>query len=222
VLLLLILSATPSAQTYLEAGLKLYEQGAFEQAVEQLEEGLKRERLPELLYALGQAERRLGHCQKAVEYYGAFVLRARSKVQVKAAQLQIDRCRAEPVSPEAPVKAPEPEPAAEPAATENALPPEAPVAAPPAVTEVAPSPAWYRDGWGAAAGAVGLAAGITGTVLAMLAQQTIAAGTQSYDQYLLAREAVPRRTLGLALAGAGGALIVVALIRYIWLAHSEP
>jgi tetratricopeptide (TPR) repeat protein len=215
--IVLLLSATPpaadTAQAWLDAGLESYRQGAFEEALEQLEQGLAREPLPEILYALGQTERRLGHCKKAIEYYGAFLLRARTKVQAKAAEVQIERCRAEAAEP-----AKDEKPVA--VAPEPALPP-APVLEPVVAPEPAAVSAWYRDAWGALAGASGVGLGVVGALFAAMAQQAIASSSESYGQYLAAREAVPRRTIGLALAGAGGALIVTAVIRYVWLARAE-
>ena len=62
-------SLKPAALVHLQAGMKLYEEEHYVEAIAELRAGLAIDPQPDILYALGQAERKRGDCKRAVEYY---------------------------------------------------------------------------------------------------------------------------------------------------------
>jgi tetratricopeptide (TPR) repeat protein len=85
----------PRAEQQLELAMSLYSQDRLDDAVAAIRAGQAIEGRPEFLYALGQIERRRGHCLPAIDYYEHY-LASRPSAQAQAAtRTQIERCRAE-------------------------------------------------------------------------------------------------------------------------------
>jgi hypothetical protein len=122
--------ARSEAARRLTLGNRLYQEGRYAEAIDELKAGLALDPLPDFLYALGQAERKRGDCRAAVGYYQRFLETGPSSQRAVAVLVQIDRCKQEQAATTAPVAPPPPEP-----------PPAAPVASPPvaAPTTTAPS-----------------------------------------------------------------------------------
>lgn len=85
----------PEARVHLERGLKLYDRQRYDEAIAELRAGLAIDPQPDLLYALGQAERRRGNCQRALEYYQSCLALVKDPASVAALRVQIERCRVE-------------------------------------------------------------------------------------------------------------------------------
>jgi hypothetical protein len=109
-------------------GNELYGAGRYADAIQELEAGYAQDPRPEFLYALGQAERKLGNCGAALARYQAYLDTNPAPQRRDATQMQIDRCREEmgaaapapaPVAPapvvEKPPAAPAPAPVHHPA-----------------------------------------------------------------------------------------------------------
>ena len=205
----------PAARVHFTRGLKLYERKQYDAAVEELEAGLAVDPQPELLYSLGQAERRRGRCDRAIERYQACLALLQEPAAAAAVRLQIERCRAE--QPKPPEASPAPAPA-------TPTPPSPSTAAPegeppdwvePAFlpTRAAP-PSWRRDPLGASLTALGLAGLAAGGALVGVAVNQLDHAGDSYQRYADARSAPTLRTAGLVTLSVGGALVVAGVLRW--------
>jgi tetratricopeptide (TPR) repeat protein len=107
------------AEEHFRRGNQLYRDGDYAAAAAELEQGYASEPRPDILYAIGQAERKLGNCQEALRYYQQYLATGPSPTRRAAAQLQIDLCQqALATAPVSPAPAPEkPAPPVSPAAT---------------------------------------------------------------------------------------------------------
>lgn len=130
----------PEARRHLDRGVALYNEGRFDEAVDELTAGLRVTPHPDLYYALGQAERRRGNCRRAVAAYRAFLRYKPPATEARRAEANIARCEQAigPVAPDEPVTAPAatapaagaPAPEKPPAAPATSAPARAPAAAP--------------------------------------------------------------------------------------------
>jgi hypothetical protein len=109
-----------NAKAHVERGSALYQQGHYDEAFAELSAGYQLDPRPELLYSLGQTERKRGHCKEAIEFYERYLGTRLPRERMAAVLVQIDRCRAELDRPV------EPRPA--------------PVVPPPIVTTLPPAP----------------------------------------------------------------------------------
>jgi hypothetical protein len=183
--------ATPKeraqAKVHFDRGNQLYQQGRFADAIDELKSGYALDPRPDILYALGQAERKRGDCKAAIRYYEQFVDSGVSAQRAQAVKLQIDRCQKElatsapasppvetsppppaPVTPEPPAR---PTPPPKPVQSAQPAPPENPTAATTSAArapEKPPTPAhrrwwvWTLVGGAVAVGVgVGLGVGLT-------------------------------------------------------------
>jgi hypothetical protein len=183
-------TATGAAAEHMKRGLARYEAGDYDAAVRELEQGWLLVADPAFRYALGQAERKRGACARAIAHYNAFVESKPAEPQQRAAQLQIDRCRAELDTQ---------------AATERAR-----AAERARVVEVAVP--WYRDLVGDALAGTGIVAGLVGTLVALDARSDLEHARDSYDAYDEARSASTRGAIGIVTAAAGAALVTLGVL----------
>ncbi|HEX9100895.1 MAG TPA: tetratricopeptide repeat protein, partial [Polyangia bacterium] len=225
------------ARVHYERGLKLYERHQYDDAITELRAGLAVDPQPDILYALGQAERRRGNCERAIEYYQACLGLVKEPAAAAALRVQIERCKVESNEPKEEA-AQLPAPTAEapsattpPSSSEAATPPSwtppswtppswtAPAgsAVAPAAPVATPSPPtrarWYRDSLGWALVGGGLAVGAGGGVLLGVAHARLDAAADSYQRYADARTAPAQWTSGVVTASLGGALVVVGVVR---------
>jgi tetratricopeptide (TPR) repeat protein len=201
----------------------------YDQAEETLKEAYRLDPKPETLYAIAQAQRLGGACDRAIISYKNYLRTKPKDTQARSANENIDRCEAqlaaqkpvEPVKPDepvsnGPVETPvEPQPVAvedRALLTKPAEPvPETPAAGVP----------WTKNWAGHAMliGGIALAAG--GTFLALDGDKTIQEinDARFYDDFVLRSQdldaARSRRTLGYVTAGAGSALVIGAIVLYI-------
>jgi tetratricopeptide (TPR) repeat protein len=85
----------PRAEQQLALAMSLYSQDRLDEAVAAIRAGQAIEARPEFLYALGQIERRRGHCLPAIDYYQRYLDSRPSAQAQTATRTQIERCRAE-------------------------------------------------------------------------------------------------------------------------------
>jgi tetratricopeptide (TPR) repeat protein len=199
--------APPSAQELLDRGLRSYAVGEYRAAIDSFRAGYRLEARPDFLYALAQAQRMSGDCRSAVAAYRAFLRTAPpDKAQVSARQ-NLERCEQQLAA------APRPATASPPA---TAAP--APLAPPPAEHL---RRAWYRDPAGDVLGALGLAVVGIGGALWGVGEAGVQAANQSsrYDQFANGPQAERERTVGIVGVALGGALLVGAGARWIWVAR---
>lgn len=215
---------TKAARNEFDRGVAAYTKGDYQAASDALAKSFAIEADEETLFAWAQTERKLGHCDKAVELYKKLLSMKLPAENKKVVRVQIDECnqileeeRAAAAMLEVPANTEAPAPAAAPAAT-------------PLVQDsgTTPSPsdphdartrrdAWYADPVGGAlvgAGAIGLAAGTVFLVQASSADSDKATAA-TYDDYLsLADRAESRGRLAVISLVAGGALVTAGIIRY--------
>lgn len=219
----------PDARTHYDRGLKLYQRHQYSDAIAELRAGLAIDPQPEILYALGQAERRRGHCDRAVEYYQSCLALVNDPAAVAAVKVQIERCNVQqgdardeaeslpgpdPFAPGSP--APSAQPAPEAGTPAPALQAPAPVPGSTS-TAVAPAPArrnrWQRDAVGLSLVGVGLAAVATGGTLLGVAEARLNDAAASYQQYADARGAPTLQAVGIGGLALGGVLVVAGVVR---------
>ncbi len=218
------------ARVHYERGLRLYERRQYDDAIVELRAGLAVDPQPEILYALGQAERRRGHCDRAIEYYQSCLALVKDPVAAAAVKVQIERCNVEqgdegplqlpaqaapptPTPPTPTPPTPAAPPAAEPAPTLQAP---APVPAPSMPTIVAPPPPrarWRHDALGLSLIGVGVAAAATGAALFGVAETRLDDAADGYQQYADARGAPTLRAVGIGGLALGGVLVVAGVVR---------
>jgi tetratricopeptide (TPR) repeat protein len=205
----------PAARAHLQAGMKLYEQEHFVEAIAELRQGLAIDPQPDILYALGQAERKRGDCAHAVEYYQSCLALVNDPAAAAAIKVQIERCQvssgAEPQKPFEVEPWPTESAGAKPAAAEAAQ-------LTPASPSPSPSPAhersWRRDPLAASAVAVGLGGIVAGGVLVGLAKARLDVASDSYQKYSDARGWPNVWTGGIVSLSVGGALVAFGVVRY--------
>jgi tetratricopeptide (TPR) repeat protein len=210
-------SADRSAADLLKSARQHFDLQEYAQAEADLKEAYRLEPKPEILYALAQAQRMNGECDKAIVSYQNFLRSNPRADQAKLASENVERCKAELAAKPKPT----PEPTPEPKPT-----PEPPKPTPAPTTRTV-GVAWSSNWAGHVLVGGGLAA-IGGTLLALHAQHAIdnIDSAMFYDDFVsrskAAGTAKTERIAGIASAGLGGALIVTGIAIY-WLrsAHQE-
>jgi hypothetical protein len=187
-------------------GMELYNAGRYAEAAVELRAGQAIEPRPEFLYALGQCERNLRNCARAVEYYRAFLATNPPADQRQLAVVQVERCDQEMA---ARVPAPASPPASVPAATQATV-----AAPPPPPPPPTPGRRWVRDPVGGTLAGLGLAGLVTGAVLVGHSGAVLATADQSYDRYLEARSVRGEQIGGIVVLCSGAALLVSGILRY--------
>lgn len=197
------------ARAEFDRGVAAYSSGDYAQAASALGASYALEADEETLFAWAQAERRLDHCDKAVELYTKLLEYDLPEVNKLAIGVQIEECNdilaKRPPATTNPVEPPPPT--------------EAPAPAPPPPAE---RRAWWKDPIGGAlvgAGAVGL---VAGTVLLVQGNSadTDKESATTYDEYrTLADRAESRGRLGVIAMVAGGALVTGGVV---WYATRKP
>ena len=195
-------AAAPTARGYLDQGLRLYNEGHYEDAIRELRLGYALEPLPEILYTLGQSARKLGRCDDAINYYRQY-LRNADATSAPAARFQIERCEQQLRDARAAA-------AATTTKTKTTTPASASVDKPVDL----PRRPFYRDALGMTLAGVGLGAALAGGGLLIGASLTVQHARSSLQQF---DDALPRadamRTSGIVLTAAGGALLLAGVIR---------
>jgi tetratricopeptide (TPR) repeat protein len=178
------------APDHLERATTLHRDGKYTEALPELMFAYALDDKPDLLFAIGQVEVKLGHCPRAVLFYERFVATSPAAGPAAAATEAIETCRTNPP----------------------------PAAAPPRTVAVATRSAWYADpiGDALAAGGLGLAIGAAFAYSSALSNLDAAERTSSYDAHAAAVDrAHDRRTLAVALGAGGVALGTLAVVRFL-------
>ena len=197
--LLLAAAPAPTARSYLDAGLRLYNEGRYEAAIRELRLGYALEPLPEILYTLGQSARKLGRCDEAIGYYRQY-LGVGDAGSVGAARFQIERCEQQLRDAQAAQTLKTAQAARQTAGSVEATPP--------------PRRPFYRDVLGMTLAGVGLGAALAGGGLLIGSAVTVErsrATLQQFDDALARAPAL--RTGGIILTAGGGALLLAGVIR---------
>jgi hypothetical protein len=184
----------PTAEEWLRVGLERYERGNLIGAIEAFERGYQKEARPVFLFALGQAHRKRGDCDRARAMFDAYLATSPTEAQADAAHQQRETCEpAKAVVEEAPPPPPPPPP-----------PPQVLV-----VTERAHGTPWYRDPIALTSSGATLALVGTGVGLWLAADRAAsgAASATTYDRHAQLRERAESRQLQASIAFGGAAVV---------------
>jgi tetratricopeptide (TPR) repeat protein len=219
------------AKAAFDRGLAAYKKANFAAASEALSKSYELERDPDTLFAWAQAERKLEHCDRALDLYDTvltFELPAKNR---EAVERSIADCRAA-ISAQQPAEAPAVAPAPlapqvppTPAATPTPTPTVAAVVAPPMPPPVR-ARAWYRDPvalelLGVGVVATGIGAGLL--ISAHGLDDDAHHATTIDDARRLGDQARSRGNIGLITASAGGALAIAGVVWIVAHRHAgEP
>jgi tetratricopeptide (TPR) repeat protein len=212
------------AKLAFDRGVAAYKKNSFVAASAALAKSFELERDVDTLFAWAQAERKLDHCDKAIDLYEkllAFDLPAANR---QAVDVKLEECRAivaestpkvEPAPAEpARIEPPRADPA--PGAVEPVV-----VAPPRAAAEPADRRAWYKDPVALALLGGGVVASGIGAGLLVSARsldsdsKTAFQGNHYDDAQRLADQAKSRGNIGLITVSAGGALVIGGVV---WIA----
>jgi tetratricopeptide (TPR) repeat protein len=237
--LILVLAGAPTvaiadkadeAKAHVSSATRAHKQGNFEEARSELEAAYALDPRPDLLYALGQVNAKLGECREATSYFKRFVATQNDPQVAKVVDLAIAACKPAEPAPERPSDArssdaqPTPDTASR-----------APSASPPPETTSRPGPfgrtssapapvqraLWYKDKLGDGLVLGGVVAGVVGVVqyrsaLSDLDEAEDRSSTTTLDRHgELVDSARGKRTTAVVLVGAGGALIAAGVVRFV-------
>jgi tetratricopeptide (TPR) repeat protein len=234
-LVVLVLTAAASAQPALkpearkhqDAGVELFNQGKYDEAIAEYEAAYKIDPAPKLLFAIAQAKRLGGNCDEAMPVYKKYLETLPSEAQTAAAQTGMQMC----VDEQAARERERQERERQTAATQQVEPTtaEPPVVAPPTSTNLAdgstrmPPPverkAWYRRhpiGAGLVAGGV-VSTGVgVGYMISSNAAKKRAQDEELRDDFLDAIDrANSRRRIGIGAIVAGGLLVTAGVLEIV-------
>jgi len=226
------------AKLAFDRGVTAYKKGNFEAASEALGKSFDLERDVDTLFAWAQSERKLEHCEKAIELYEKLLTFDLPAANKEAVDTKLTECRTQlllndhkaepspvtppPVTP--PPVAPKVESTAEPPpVAEHAV--IAPVA-PPMTDTPSAGRAWYKDP--IAIGLVGTGTVATGIGVGFLISANSAHNSvndktkaPNYDDaQRFLDQAQSRRKIGLVATGAGGALLIGGVVWIVTHRHA--
>jgi tetratricopeptide (TPR) repeat protein len=235
-------SAAPkkkSARAEFDKGVKAYTKGEYQKAINALARSYELEPDEETLFAWAQTERKLGHCDKAIELYGKLLAMNLPAANKDAVREQVKECKeildaeraatavvdgpkppaAETPASDGPTPTPTPTPAPDTAAgdapaSDSASPPDE---RPASTVQVDEPRAWWKDPVGGALVGVGVVGLAVGTVFLVQgsAAESDKANAGSYDEYqVLADRAESRGRFGVIGLAVGGGLVAGGIIWY--------
>ncbi|HEX2687455.1 MAG TPA: hypothetical protein VHN14_12600 [Kofleriaceae bacterium] len=229
------------AKAHIAKATKAHKDGHFEDALVELEAAYALDPQPDLLFAVGQVEAKLGNCSVAITYFKRFVATQKDPQIAKVIDQAIASCKpaaapvaSPPPAPDEPAPAPPapapPAPAPPPPAKERPhAPPEVtraprpraramPVPAPVATRQRSP---WYKDKLGDGLVLGGAVATVVGLVEYGSARSDLDTAEDRTRTTNLARyhelvdSAHGKRLASVVLVGAGGALIAGGILHYV-------
>lgn len=209
------------ARVQFDRGVAAYTKGDYAAAAEALGASFVLEPDPETLFAWAQTERKLGHCDRAIDLYGKLLEMDLPAENKQAVQAQIDECKviiAEQQPTTTSVAPADPPPVAADAQAPSPPPEPEPVLAP-------EGRAWWKDPIGGAlvgAGVAGIGLGVVFLVQARSAYRDKDAA-MTYPEYeVLADRADSRGRLGVIATVAGSALVAAGIVWYVTRKPTEP
>jgi tetratricopeptide (TPR) repeat protein len=247
--MLLVLAVAPAtaladkkedAKAHVAKATKAHKDGHFEAARVELEAAYALDPKPDLLYAIGQVDAKLGKCGEATTYFKRFLATQNDPQVAKVVDQAIAACKPAPEAATNPPPADNPPPPSDRSAPASDQPAPAsdkpapvtdkpaPVAARPqpfAGTKSTPAGAqrspWYKDKLGDGLVLGGIVATVIGVVEYRGALSDLDAAEDpnqttrlaDYDQ--LVDSAHGKRTTSVVLIGAGGALITAGILHYV-------
>ena len=196
--------AKAESQVHIDAATKAHAAGDFDTALVELQAAYALDPVPDLLYAIGQVYSKLGKCTDASIFFKKFGV-AKHDPNVRSVVSQaIAACK--PQGPTTAVVKPPPTP-----------PPHepTPVVVPAPAVETSP---FYTDVLGDALVGAGVASSVVGLVFYLGARSKLddaesAASLAAYNG--LVSDAHSERTRAGILLGAGGALVIAGVVRYL-------
>ncbi|HEX5062083.1 MAG TPA: hypothetical protein VFV99_22090 [Kofleriaceae bacterium] len=228
-----------AARAQFDKGVTAYTKGDYAAASAALGSSFVLEPDPETLFAWAQTERKLGHCDRAIELYTKLLKMDLPAENKEAVKVQIGECKdiiadekkanatgpkpkidAKPKTTEKKPAQTKVEPAPPPPVEPTPPPPvEQPIAQPPPPVESKPEGrTWWKDPVGGAlvgAGAIGIGLGVVFLVQGRAADSD-KANAMSYPEYeTLANRAESRGRLGVISLVAGGALAAGGVVWYV-------
>lgn len=218
------------AKAHIARATRAHKEARYDDARAELETAYRLDPRPELLYAIGQVDAKLGHCDEAIVYYRRFAATQSDPQVARIVDQAITACTPAPAAPGSATASAEPPLADDGVAPADGAAPRkpgvpqraSPPATAPSVAAVASQPTpWYRDTVGDALVAGGAAAAIVGLLAYRSALSDLdAAGDRASAPTLeryhaLVDRAHGKRTTSIVLAGAGGALITAGIVRYL-------
>jgi tetratricopeptide (TPR) repeat protein len=212
------------AKAHIAKATRAHKEARYDDARAELETAYRLDPKPDLLYAIGQVDAKLGDCDEAIRYYRRFTATQSDPQVARIVDEAITACSPAPAAPGSATASAEPateRPGAAPRKPRVAR-RTSPAGTAPSVAVVAsrPSP-WYRDTVGGALVAGGAAATIVGlleyrSALSDLDAAGDRASTTTLERYHeLVDSAHGKRTASIVLVGAGGALITAGVVRYV-------
>jgi hypothetical protein len=251
-LALLVVAALPAsaladakseAREHIDRATAMHGDGRFAEALVELNTAYTLDPQPDLLYAIGQINVKLGNCKQAILFYKRYLKTKPDKRAAASTKLAIKTCKSHPPPPAPTPPAPAPAPAVEPAPPVVEPAPEpapavepAPVPLPlasdddpaPPITSVAPPPPidqgpevtrpWYTDVLADVLLGGGLIAGGAAAFMYTQARSDLdeAEDATDYDTHeQLVDDARGKRNLALGLAAGSAVLIGAGVVRLI-------
>lgn len=227
ILLLVLASSAMASPKKIEAkvefdrGVAAYKKGDYATAADALGSSFALEPDEETLFAWAQTERKLGHCDKAIELYTKLLSFKLPPANKKAVDVQISECKAivaeekRKLAAEEKRKAPPPEPAPAPAPV--AEPPRQ--EPPPAPPQDQPAPrAWWKDPIGGVLvglGAVNLGIGVVFFVQGSAADAEKDRAETYADFVAAADRAESLGRIGVVATVVGSALVAGGIVWYV-------
>ena len=218
------------AKLAFDRGVAAYKKNSFVAASAALAKSFELERDGDTLFAWAQSERKLDHCDKAIDLYEKLLAFDLPPANRQAVDVKLEECRAivaEPIPKAPPPRAEPPRaepPRVEPPRVEPTPPPAVEpvvVVPPPVAEEPAVRRAWYKDpitltllGTGVVASGIG--AGLLVSAGSLDSDSKAAFKGNHYDDaQRLADQAHSRGNIGLITVSAGGALVIGGVV---WIA----
>jgi len=204
------------ARTWFDRGVAAYKKGSYEAASEALGKSFDLERDVDTLFAWAQSERKLEHCDKAIDLYEKILTFDLPAANKEAVDAKLAECRAiatqqkPALSPEPPV-APTAEPAPAPARTaaQSASEPS------PGSDARSAARAWYKDPISLAlvgAGAVATGVGVGFLASARSLDHQFKNATDYQQAQGFSNKAKSHGNIGFVATGVGGALVIGGVV----------
>lgn len=190
------------AQKHIEAATEAHQAGKYDVALTELQAAYALDPQPDLLYAMGQVDVKLGKCDDAVTSYERFLATNPPAEPSAAAKEAIDTCKTQMARAQ---QAAQPEP-----------PPQQPQPPPPAPPQHE-SKAFYTDVIGTTLVGVGAASVVGGVVLYSMAVSKLddADAATTYAQHKdLVDDAHTKRNIAVVLGGVGAVALGVGIWHY--------